>query len=46
LIWQVVWNGIHLKTRPDGGAANHGYPDDEYFDRVKEELKSFGVEKK
>jgi len=39
----VVWNGIHMKTSLSGGPTNFGYPDDTYFDRVKEELKDFGV---
>jgi len=41
----VVWNGIHMKTNPSGGSANFGYPDDTYFDRVKQELKDFGITK-
>ena len=40
---QVVWNGIHHKTRPGGGATSHGYPDDTYFDRVKLELEQKGI---
>jgi deltex-like protein len=32
---QVVWNGIHHKTNPSGGAANFGYPDPTYLTRVK-----------
>jgi len=32
---QVVWNGIHHKTSMSGGAANFGYPDPTYFNRVK-----------
>ena len=34
-----MWNGVHHKTRRDGGAQQFGYPDDSYFKRVKEELK-------
>jgi deltex-like protein len=41
----VVWNGIHHKTRINGGATNYGYPDKTYFSRVKEELASKGVVK-
>jgi deltex-like protein len=41
----VVWNGIHHKTRINGGATNYGYPDKTYFNRVKEELASKGVVK-
>eukprot|EP01125_Pyxidicula_operculata_P011608 TRINITY_DN3807_c0_g1_i1.p1 TRINITY_DN3807_c0_g1~~TRINITY_DN3807_c0_g1_i1.p1 ORF type:complete len:647 (+),score=180.25 TRINITY_DN3807_c0_g1_i1:15-1955(+) len=39
----VVWNGIHMKTNTYGGPTNFGYPDDSYFDRVKDELKAVGV---
>jgi len=39
----VIWNGVHHKTATSGGATNFGYPDETYFDRVKEELKSLGV---
>jgi deltex len=34
----VVWGGIHHKTSPSGGFANYGYPDETYFDRVKDEM--------
>ncbi|GAQ90862.1 Zinc finger RING-type domain containing protein [Klebsormidium nitens] len=40
---QVVWSGIHHKTHPYGGAAQHGYPDETYHARVKAELAEFGV---
>ena len=40
----VVWNGIHHKTSSHGGAANFGYPDDTYLERVTAELASFGIE--
>lgn len=40
----VVWN-IHHKTSQRGGVSNFGYPDDTYFDRVKLELKAYGIEK-
>ena len=39
----VVWNGIHHKTNVSGGPTFFGYPDDTYFNRVKEELASKGV---
>ena len=39
----VVWNGIHHKTNLVGGPSNFGYPDNTYFNRVKQELASKGV---
>ena len=39
----VVWNGIHHKTSVYGGPTCFGYPDNTYFNRVKEELASKGV---
>jgi deltex len=39
----VTWNGIHHKTCPDGGTVMFGWPDPEYFCRVKSELSSFGI---
>eukprot|EP00607_Mallomonas_marina_P001932 CAMPEP_0182427572 /NCGR_PEP_ID=MMETSP1167-20130531/18536_1 /TAXON_ID=2988 /ORGANISM="Mallomonas Sp, Strain CCMP3275" /LENGTH=429 /DNA_ID=CAMNT_0024609895 /DNA_START=32 /DNA_END=1321 /DNA_ORIENTATION=+ len=39
----VVWNGIHHKTSPTGGVTQFGWPDDTYFERVKEELKAKGI---
>ena len=27
----VVWQGIHHKTSPVGGATSFGYPDETYF---------------
>jgi len=39
----VVWSGIHHKTSPSGGFANYGYPDETYFDRVKDEMAQRGV---
>mmetsp|Transcript_45854 Transcript_45854/g.71847 ORF Transcript_45854/g.71847 Transcript_45854/m.71847 type:complete len:97 (+) Transcript_45854:1293-1583(+) len=39
----TIWNGIHHKTSPDGGAARHGFPDEGYISRVSEELASKGV---
>ena len=39
----VVWSGIHHKTALDGGATNFGFPDESYFQRVREELAARGV---
>jgi deltex-like protein len=39
----VVWNGIHHKTSLFGGPTRFGYPDKNYFNRVKEELAAKGV---
>eukprot|EP01041_Mallomonas_annulata_P011622 gene11622-24336_t len=39
----IIWNGIHHKTSPTGGAARYGWPDDTYFERVKEELRAKGI---
>ena len=41
----VVWNGIHHKTSLYGGPTYFGYPDPNYFNRVKEELAARGVTK-
>ena len=41
----TVWNGIHHKTNLYGGPTQFGYPDDTYFNRVKEELAAKGVTK-
>ena len=40
---QTVWAGIHHKTQKTGGAAEHGYPDATYLDRVSDELAAAGV---
>uniref|UniRef100_A0A8C4SV12 E3 ubiquitin-protein ligase n=1 Tax=Erpetoichthys calabaricus TaxID=27687 RepID=A0A8C4SV12_ERPCA len=40
----VTWNDIHHKTRMDGGQSGYGYPDPEYLQRVRSELKAFGIE--
>lgn len=40
----VTWNDIHHKTAKFGGPAKFGYPDPDYLKRVKEELKSKGIE--
>ncbi|KAM4740911.1 uncharacterized protein FYW61_002553 [Anableps anableps] len=37
----VTWNDIHHKTSMSGGC--HGYPDENYLSRVKEELKDKGI---
>ena len=39
----VVWASVHYKTRMDGGQQRHGWPDDTYFVRFKDELKAKGV---
>lgn len=39
----IVWN-IHHKTSLQGGVMSHGYPDPGYIDRLKWELKAFGIE--
>jgi len=39
----IVWASIHFKTRMNGGQLSHGWPDDTYYDRFKEELKAKGV---
>lgn len=38
----LVW-GIHHKTSMQGGVSSYGYPDAGYMDRVKLELKSYGI---
>ena len=39
----VIWNGVHHKTRMNGGATQFGYPDPGYFTRVAEELAAKGI---
>ncbi|XP_033731448.1 LOW QUALITY PROTEIN: uncharacterized protein LOC117321077, partial [Pecten maximus] len=39
----VTWNGIHHKTRIDGGPQAFGYPDPTYLDRALQELAAQGV---
>ncbi|XP_078489283.1 putative E3 ubiquitin-protein ligase DTX3 [Ciona intestinalis] len=41
---QVTWNDIHHKTNPYGGATRFGYPDSDYLNRVKDELKAKGIQ--
>ena len=38
-IYRPTFN-VHLKTAPEGGAENHGFPDETYFQRAMEELTS------
>ncbi|XP_053509315.1 E3 ubiquitin-protein ligase DTX3L isoform X2 [Ictalurus furcatus] len=40
----VTWNDIHHKTSIHGGPESFGYPDHDYLNRVKEELKAKGIE--
>ncbi|KAK3512479.1 hypothetical protein QTP70_014615 [Hemibagrus guttatus] len=40
----VIWNDIHHKTNRNGGPQRYGYPDPDYLNRVKEELKAKGIE--
>lgn len=40
----VVWNGVHHKTAVSGGETRFGYPDATYFERVRAELRSKGIE--
>lgn len=40
---RIVFGSIHLKTSTTGGKEKHGFPDDEYFDRFKDELKVKGI---
>ena len=39
----VTWNDIHHKTSISGGPQHFGYPDSNYLDRVKDELKAKGI---
>ncbi|CAH2304962.1 poly [ADP-ribose] polymerase 14-like [Pelobates cultripes] len=40
----VTWNDIHHKTSPHGGPSQFGYPDPDYLNRVRDELKAKGIE--
>ncbi|XP_036595759.1 E3 ubiquitin-protein ligase DTX3L-like [Trichosurus vulpecula] len=40
----ITWNDIHHKTLQFGGPENFGYPDPNYLQRVKLELKAKGIE--
>ncbi|XP_010162192.1 E3 ubiquitin-protein ligase DTX3L, partial [Antrostomus carolinensis] len=40
----ITWNDIHHKTSKVGGPTGFGYPDPEYLQRVRSELKAKGIE--
>ncbi|KAJ7407736.1 deltex E3 ubiquitin ligase 3L [Willisornis vidua] len=40
----ITWNDIHHKTNITGGPTNFGYPDPDYLQRVRLELKAKGIE--
>ncbi|NXM34291.1 DTX3L ligase, partial [Oxyruncus cristatus] len=40
----ITWNDIHHKTSMIGGPTNFGYPDPDYLQRVRSELKAKGIE--
>ncbi|NXW04940.1 DTX3L ligase, partial [Fregetta grallaria] len=40
----ITWNDIHHKTSMTGGPTNFGYPDPDYLQRVRSELKARGIE--
>ncbi|KFQ77605.1 E3 ubiquitin-protein ligase DTX3L, partial [Phoenicopterus ruber ruber] len=40
----ITWNDIHHKTAMSGGPTNFGYPDPDYLQRVRSELKARGIE--
>ncbi|XP_043830636.1 E3 ubiquitin-protein ligase DTX3L-like [Dromiciops gliroides] len=40
----ITWNDIHHKTLQFGGPENFGYPDPNYLQRVKMELKAKGID--
>ncbi|NXY50396.1 DTX3L ligase, partial [Ceuthmochares aereus] len=40
----ITWNDIHHKTSITGGPTSFGYPDPEYLQRVRSELKAKGIE--
>ncbi|XP_051478979.1 E3 ubiquitin-protein ligase DTX3L [Apus apus] len=40
----ITWNDIHHKTSVQGGPTNFGYPDPDYLQRVRSELKARGIE--
>ena len=39
----IIFNGIHFKTSRYGGPTNYGYPDQYYFQRVKDEFNQKGI---
>uniref|UniRef100_A0A8C8ST64 E3 ubiquitin-protein ligase n=1 Tax=Pelusios castaneus TaxID=367368 RepID=A0A8C8ST64_9SAUR len=40
----ITWNDIHHKTNINGGPEGFGYPDPNYLQRVRIELKAKGIE--
>ncbi|KFU88408.1 E3 ubiquitin-protein ligase DTX3L, partial [Chaetura pelagica] len=40
----ITWNDIHHKTSMWGGPTHFGYPDPDYLQRVRSELKARGIE--
>ncbi|XP_062434819.1 E3 ubiquitin-protein ligase DTX3L [Rhea pennata] len=40
----ITWNDIHHKTQMHGGPTKFGYPDPDYLQRVRSELKARGIE--
>uniref|UniRef100_A0A8C7WRY7 E3 ubiquitin-protein ligase n=1 Tax=Oryzias sinensis TaxID=183150 RepID=A0A8C7WRY7_9TELE len=40
---QVIWNDISHKTSLSGGIKNFGYPDPNYLEKVKKDLKAKGI---
>ncbi|KFV70303.1 E3 ubiquitin-protein ligase DTX3L, partial [Dryobates pubescens] len=40
----ITWNDIHHKTSKTGGPIIFGYPDPDYLQRVRSELKAKGIE--
>ncbi|NWU62752.1 DTX3L ligase, partial [Pterocles burchelli] len=40
----ITWNDIHHKTSISGGPTGFGYPDANYLQRVRSELKARGIE--
>ncbi|XP_009082304.1 PREDICTED: E3 ubiquitin-protein ligase DTX3L, partial [Acanthisitta chloris] len=40
----ITWNDIHHKTSVSGGPTKFGYPDPDYLERVRSELKAKGIE--
>ncbi|NXX38554.1 DTX3L ligase, partial [Tricholaema leucomelas] len=40
----ITWNDIHHKTSLYGGSTGFGYPDPDYLQRVRSELKAKGIE--
>ncbi|NXY89984.1 DTX3L ligase, partial [Alcedo cyanopectus] len=40
----ITWNDIHHKTCRSGGPTSFGYPDPDYLQRVRSELKAKGID--